>query len=492
MAFPNIETSSWGWNFDTTYTQLPEIAFTYVSPPQVPKPELVIWNNDLARRLGLNFENLKPDDIALFFSGNEVPPGARPFAQAYAGHQFGGFNLLGDGRAILLGEQVSPDGKRWDIQLKGSGPTPYSRRGDGKAALAPMLREYLISEAMHALGIPTTRSLAVVRTGEMIFRATPLPGAILTRVAESHLRVGTFEFFAAQEDRQALQKLTDYTIQRHYSHLCGRSNCYSQLLKEVVIRQAELIAQWMLVGFIHGVMNTDNMSIAGETIDYGPCAFIDHYDPKTVFSSIDHQGRYAYGNQARMAFWNLSRFAETLLPLLSEELSQGIAIAEEQLSIFSSAFENRWLKGMREKLGVFNDENEDLSLFRELLDWIQSQNSDYTQTLRWLSSPETQNNEVFQQSDFLTWKSKWFSRLDRQSQSRDQSWQLMKLHNPSVIPRNHLVERALQEASEMKNMTFFHSFLQAITNPYDDQWEGTEFVEPSSSDQSHYQTFCGT
>ncbi|MES2308170.1 MAG: YdiU family protein [Verrucomicrobiota bacterium] len=492
MASSDSFTPSIGWNFDNSYRLLPADAFSPALPQKVPSPELVIFNSSLSEEMGLHFEKTTSEKIALLFSGNEIPDGAEPIAQAYAGHQFGGFNMLGDGRAILLGEHVAPNGTRWDIQLKGAGRTPYSRRGDGKAALGPMLREYLISEAMQALGIPTTRSLAVVRTGETIARSALLPGAILTRVAQSHIRVGTFELFAAREDREALQKLTDYTIARHYPHLRERSNPYPQFLKEVIVRQAELMAQWMLVGFIHGVMNTDNMAISGETIDYGPCAFMDRYDPATVFSSIDHQGRYAYGNQARMAFWNLSRFAETLVPFLSEKMEAGIAIAEEQLRHFSPAFENRWIKGMRAKLGIVNEEKEDLDLFQELLRFMHEQRLDYTESFRFLSRPETQNHSIFQKSDFPLWKKKWIARLDRQTSSQNDSWERMRLHNPVVIPRNHLVENALQEASEKKGLSAFHRLLEAITHPYEERWEGGEFSRPSSEDQSEYQTFCGT
>jgi len=492
MALPDSFASSIGWNFDNSYLRLPAEAFSPAIPQKVPAPELVIFNSSLAEEMGLHFDKTASEKIALLFSGNEIPHGSQPIAQAYAGHQFGGFNMLGDGRAILLGEHLDQNGKRWDIQLKGAGRTPYSRRGDGKAALGPMLREYLMSEAMRALGIPTTRSLAVIRTGERIERATALPGAILTRVAQSHIRVGTFEFFAAREDREALQKLTDYTIARHYPHLVESSNRYPLFLKEVIIRQAELIAQWMLVGFVHGVMNTDNISISGETIDYGPCAFIDLYDPATVFSSIDHQGRYAYGNQARMAFWNLSRFAETLIPLLGEKTEEGITVAEEQLRRFSSAFENRWLHGMRQKLGIANEEKEDGDLFQELLRLMYEQHLDYTETFRLLSRPETQNHPIFQQSDFLLWKKKWEARLSRQSSSQTDFSKGMRLHNPAVIPRNHLLENSLQEASEKNDLRAFHRLLEAVTTPYENRWEGSEFSRPSSEDQSGYQTFCGT
>ena len=349
-----------GWQFDNTYSRLPELLFAAATPARFPAPRLVLLNGSLARELGLNFDTLPPDSIAAIFSGQQLPEGAHPIAQAYAGHQYGGFTMLGDGRAILLGEQRTPSGKLVDIQLKGAGQTRFSRRGDGRAALAPMLREYLISEAMFALGIPTTRSLAVVATGETIYRGPMLPGAILTRIASSHIRVGTFEYLAARKDTAGLQALADYSIRRHDPDLVDSPSRYLDFLRRVIDRQAALIARWQSVGFIHGVMNTDNMAISGETIDYGPCAFMNAYDPATVFSSIDHGGRYAYGNQPRIALWNLTRFAEALLSLLAPDIDDAVKIATEALEGFSARFEMHWLTGMRQKLGLATEDPEDL------------------------------------------------------------------------------------------------------------------------------------
>jgi uncharacterized protein YdiU (UPF0061 family) len=344
------EITETGWNFDNSYARLPKLFFTSLNPTPVRSPKLIFLNKPLAASLGLNAKSLKSEDGAAVLAGIQIPEGASPLAQAYAGHQFGHFTKLGDGRAILLGEQITPQGERFDIQLKGSGRTPYSRGGDGRAALGPMLREYIISEAMYALGIPTTRSLAVVTTGESIFRETELPGAILTRVASSHLRVGTFQYVANWGTVEELRTLADYTISRHYPEIEADENRYLSLLQEVIKRQAALISKWQLVGFIHGVMNTDNMTISGETIDYGPCAFMDTYDPATVFSSIDIQGRYSYGNQPYIGGWNLARFAETLLPLLHEDEKQAVNLAQDAISNYSELYRRNWLAGMRAKL----------------------------------------------------------------------------------------------------------------------------------------------
>ena len=375
-------TNEFGWNFDNSYARLPKTFFTLQNPTPVSSPKLVIFNESLATSLGLNGSALQREDGIGILAGNIIPQGATPLAQAYAGHQFGHFNMLGDGRAVLLGEQINPQGERVDIQLKGSGRTPYSRGGDGRAALGPMLREYIISEAMHALGIPTSRSLAVVSTGESVIRETNLPGAILTRVAASHIRVGTFQYAATWGKDGELQALADYTIKRHFPDIEEDENRYLSLLQEVIKRQAELIAKWQLVGFIHGVMNTDNMAISGESIDFGPCAFMDTYDPETVFSSIDREGRYAYGNQPYMAGWNLARFAESLLPLLHENQEQAIEIAEDAISNFAELYQSNWLAGMRAKLGIFNEETEDQPLIEDLLNMMQQYRADYTNTFR--------------------------------------------------------------------------------------------------------------
>src|SRR5947209_4054729 len=357
-----------GWRFDNTYARLPDVLFALAKPATVRAPRVSILNHRLAAELGLDLSAMSPEAAAALFAGQDLPCGSRPIAQAYAGHQFGGFTMLGDGRAILLGEHRATSGRLSDIQLKGAGPTRFSRRGDGRAALGPMLREYVISEAMFALGIPTTRSLAVVTTGESVYRASALPGAILTRVAASHIRVGTFEYLAARQDESNLLELADYAIDRHYRELVDVPRKYLEFFRAVTDRQASLIARWQLVGFIHGVMNTDNMAISGETIDYGPCAFMNAYDPGTVFSSIDHGGRYAYGNQPNIVQWNLARFAETLLPLLDPEPEQAVAAATGVLQDFPAVFERHWLAGMREKLGLRTDEAGDVELIRALLD----------------------------------------------------------------------------------------------------------------------------
>ncbi|SFL70353.1 protein adenylyltransferase SelO [Pelosinus propionicus] len=370
-----------GWKLDNSYARLPKSFFTRQSPTAVPSPKLIILNDPLAVSLGLNVQELQSKDGVAIFAGNQIPEGALPLAQAYAGHQFGNFTMLGDGRALLIGEQVTPHGARLDIQLKGAGRTPYSRRGDGRAALGPMLREYIISEAMHALGIATTRSLAVVTTGESVIRETDQPGAILTRVAASHLRVGTFQYISAWGTTEELRELADYTLQRHFPGAEDTDNHYLFLLQEVIKRQAALIAKWQLVGFIHGVMNTDNMTLSGETIDYGPCAFMDAYDPVTVFSSIDLKGRYAYGNQPMIAVWNLARFAETLLPLLHDNEEQAVKIAQDAISNFTAMYRCNWLAGMRAKLGIVTEEAQDESLIEDLLSMMQKYHADMSSNI---------------------------------------------------------------------------------------------------------------
>ena len=375
-----------GWHLDNSYAKLSNLLFVSQLPEPVRAPRLLILNEPLANSLGLDPSRLSGKDGVNVFAGNIIPEGAEPIAQAYAGHQFGGFNILGDGRAVLLGEQITPDGRRLDIQLKGSGRTPFSRRGDGRAAMGPMLREYIISEAMHALGIPTTRSLAVVATGEPVIRETLLPGAVLTRVAASHIRVGTFEYVAAQQNIPLLKELADYTIARHYADLDHPDNIYKAFLKAMMERQATLLAQWQAVGFIHGVMNTDNMAISGETIDYGPCAFMDRYDPLTVFSSIDSHGRYAYGNQPQIAQWNIARFAEAILPLLHSDQEQAISLAEEAINQFPETFKRSYMSGMQTKLGLSHEEPEDEILISSLLNLMHEQRVDYTNTFRALST----------------------------------------------------------------------------------------------------------
>lgn len=457
----------------------------------VQKPKLVILNEQLASKLGLNGLSLQSEEAILEFAGNKEPVGSLPLAQAYAGHQFGHFNMLGDGRAILLGEHITPDNERVDIQLKGAGRTPFSRGGDGRAALGPMLREYIISEAMHALGIPTTRSLAVVTTGEMIMREQALQGAILTRVASSHLRVGTFQYAARWGTKEEFQALADYAIQRHYPELQNEEQRYSKLLEAVIEKQAELIAKWQLVGFIHGVMNTDNMTISGETIDYGPCAFMDQYKPSTVFSSIDANGRYAYQNQPNMALWNLARFAESLLLLMDPDSAQAIKIAEQTLQRFPQLYEANWLAGMRLKLGLITEETQDLALIDELLQWMEVNEADYTNTFRILTLGQFENNALFQLETFKQWQNKWQERLQRQPQSAELVQLTMRQHNPAIIPRNHRVEEALDAANE-GNLLPLQQLLEVLTQPFAYTTEQEKYAALPPATSCTYRTFCGT
>ncbi|MDR0139556.1 YdiU family protein [Metabacillus idriensis] len=481
-----------GWNFDNSYANLPSTFFASVNPNPVNSPKLIILNAPLAAELGLNIQALQSEDGAASLAGNQVPDGALPLAQAYAGHQFGHFTMLGDGRAMLLGEQITPEGKRVDIQFKGSGRTPYSRGGDGRAALGPMLREYIISEAMHALGIPTTRSLAVVSTGEQVIRETALPGAILTRVAASHLRFGTFQYAAKWGTAEELRSLADYALNRHYPDVEEDENRYLSLLKEVIKRHAMLIAKWQMAGFIHGVMNTDNMTISGETIDYGPCAFMDAYDPETVFSSIDVQGRYAYGNQPYIAGWNLARFAETLLPLLHDNEEQAIQLAQDAISEFIEQYRRNWLSGMREKLGLFNEEAQDESLIENLLSMMKEYRADYTNTFRGLTFDNLEDHSLFKTEEFAQWHGLWQARLGRQDEDESSSKQLMKSSNPAVIPRNHRVEEALEAAVKQGDYSVMERLLEVLSNPYAYSPEQEEYCTLPEESGLPYQTFCGT
>jgi serine/tyrosine/threonine adenylyltransferase len=486
-----MKTNNPNWNFNNTYTGLPKVFFTRINPTPVTAPKLVILNEELAESLGLDAKALQMEEAIAVFAGNEIPEGAYPIAQAYAGHQFGHFNMLGDGRAILLGEHISPDGERVDIQLKGAGRTPYSRGGDGRAALGPMLREYIISEAMHALRIPTTRSLAVVTTGESIFRMGQLPGAILTRMAASHVRVGTFQFAAKFGGVEAVETLANYMIERHYPHVEDNENKYFALFKEVMNRQAQLIAKWQLVGFIHGVMNTDNMTISGETIDYGPCAFMDTYDPETVFSSIDSQGRYAYVNQPFIAGWNLARLVETLLPLLHEDEEKALELAQAEISGFTDLYHSYWFAGMRAKLGLFNEEEEDKVLIDNLLTLMQTNSADYTNTFRALTLGKLEGMPLFDTPAFKAWYEKWQARISRQEESKESSQQLMKENNPSVIPRNHRVEEALEAAEQRGDFSVVERLLVVLANPYAYAEEQEEYTKVPKC-AAPYQTFCGT
>jgi uncharacterized protein YdiU (UPF0061 family) len=478
-----------GWDFDHSYIKLPKDFFAQQSPIAVSNPKLILLNEPLLKFLGLNKENLSPEAWSNIFSGNEIPEKAYPVAQAYAGHQFGHFTLLGDGRAVLLGEQISLNGERFDIQFKGSGQTPYSRRGDGRAALGPMLREYIISEAMHALNIPTTRSLAVVATGDSVIRDEELPGAILTRVAKSHIRVGTFQFASTLNDVNKLKILADYTIDRHYPACKEKANPYLAFLKAVIERQALLVSQWMHVGFIHGVMNTDNMSISGETIDYGPCAFMDRYHPETVFSSIDRQGRYAYCNQPPIAQWNLARFAETLLPLIDQDTDKSIQLASQSVNSFSEQFQKTWLQGMRQKIGLFDEEASDVNLINELLVLMQKNKADYTLTFRHLSSDAILEDTIFKDVSFNAWYKKWLHRIQKQSEGEEASRLMMLKHNPAIIPRNYLVEKALSTAVNDQDYRFLNDFIAALQKPYEDL---KVYNEPPLDEDTSYQTFCGT
>jgi uncharacterized protein YdiU (UPF0061 family) len=481
-----------GWNFDNSYAHLPKSVFTRLDPTPVRSPKLIILNGPLATSLGLNVQALHSNDGVAVLAGNQIPEGALPLAQAYAGHQFGHFNLLGDGRALLLGEQITPLGERVDIQLKGSGKTPYSRRGDGRAALGPMLREYIISEAMQALGIATTRSLAVVTTGELIIRETEQPGAILTRVAASHLRVGTFQYVSKWGSVQDLRALADYTLQRHFPEVDADENRYLFLLQEVIKRQAVLIAKWQLVGFIHGVMNTDNMALSGETIDYGPCAFMDAYDPATVFSSIDIHGRYAYGNQPHIAAWNLARFAETLLPLLHVNEEQAVKLAEDAISDFGELYHHNWLAGMRAKLGIFNEEPEDESLIEDLLGLMQKSHVDYTNTFRALTFDKPEDTGMFGTTGFTQWHELWQARLGRQQETKASSQQLMQNSNPSIIPRNHRVEDALEAAVNHGDYNVMERLLDVLSRPFAHDPEQADYSTLPAQSTRPYRTFCGT
>jgi uncharacterized protein YdiU (UPF0061 family) len=480
-----------GWNLDSSYARLPKSFFTSQSPTAVRSPKLIILNDPLATSLGLNVQELKSKEGVAVLAGNRIPEGSLPLAQAYAGHQFGHLALLGDGRAVLLGEQITPQGQRVDIQLKGSGRTPYSRQGDGRAALGPMLREYIISEAMHALGIATTRSLAVITTGESVFRETEQPGAILTRVAASHLRVGTFEYVSNWGTTPDLQALADYTLERHFPNVGTAENRYLFLLQEVIKRQAALIAKWQLAGFIHGVMNTDNMALSGETIDYGPCAFMDAYDPATVFSSIDIKGRYAFGNQPHIAGWNLARFAETLLPLLHDNEEQAVKLAQDAISDFMGLCHCNWLAGMRAKLGIFNEEIQDKSLIESLLSMMQKYRADYTNTFRALTFNTPKDTVLFGNTEFDQWHELWQARLSRQQEPKASSQQLMRKSNPALIPRNHRVEDAL-EAAVQGDYSVMERLLAVLSSPYAHSPEQADYSTLPALSTRPYRTFCGT
>lgn len=477
---------------ENTYCELPNIFYSKEIPEKILNPKLVEFNKELAEDLGLDLKFLNSDEGIQYLVGNKLLDGSTPIAQAYAGHQFGHFTMLGDGRAILLGEFISRNGQRFDIQLKGAGKTKYSRGGDGKAALGPMLREYIISEGMYGLKIPTTRSLAAISTGENVIREEILEGALLVRIAKSHIRVGTFQFARNFGDVEDLKKLADYTLNRHFKKDTYEGNPYLYLLKEVINNQAKLISKWQLVGFIHGVMNTDNMTISGETIDYGPCAFMDSYDINTVFSSIDINGRYAYGNQPKIGVWNLTRFAESLLPLLDDDIDNAIKIAEEALSNYGKLYNEYYFNGMRAKLGLFNKEEEDENLILSLLTIMNKFKADYTNTFLNLTLGNLEEMSIFKSDDFKKWYESWQARLAKQNKSRDEIKKLMQSNNPTVIPRNYIVENAIKAAVNNNDYSVINKFLEALKNPYDYSNISEEYSKIPEVPSCPYKTYCGT
>jgi len=486
--------------FQNTYAALPANFFARVAPTPVDSPRLIKLNRPLAIHLGLDPDRLASPEGTEILAGKRIPDGADPIAMAYAGHQFGHFvPQLGDGRAILLGEVIDADGVRRDIQLKGSGPTPFSRRGDGRAALGPVLREYIVSEAMAALGIPTTRSLAAVVTGENVMRETPLPGAVLTRVASSHIRVGTFQYFAARNDTEGVRRLAEHVIGRHYPQAASADRPYHALLEAVIARQADLVARWLLVGFIHGVMNTDNTSISGETIDYGPCAFMDHYDPAMVFSSIDEQGRYAYANQPRIALWNLTRLAECLLPLFSDQQEKAIEEAQIVLGDFAEKFTAAYQAGLRQKLGLFTARDGDEALAQDLLDAMAKNQADFTLTFRRLSDAalgparDTEVRSLFADpAAFDDWALRWRHRTGDEPQDPAVRQAAMRSVNPAFIPRNHRVETVIDAAVNRDDFALFEELLTVLSKPFEDQSALSGYADPPQPHQRVLQTFCGT
>ena len=473
-----------GWNFDNTYVRLSEKILTKIKPVTVKEPKLLILNKSLAENLGLNFSRINKDILASIFSGNELPQNSDCIAQAYAGHQFGHFTTLGDGRAVVLGEHLTKENKRFDIQFKGSGRTPYSRHGDGRAALGPMLREYIISEAINSLGIPTTRSLAVVSTGEMVLRETPLRGAILTRVASSHIRVGTFQYVALTGDKKAFKSLLNYTVDRHYPEIKNSNNIALELLKIVIKKQCDLVTNWMRVGFVHGVMNTDNMAISGESIDYGPCAFMDNYDLNAVFSSIDTNGRYAYGNQPIITKWNLARFAETLLPYIDKNKDEAIKITTKTINEFDSIYENKWNNMMSTKLGLLERKDGDKKIILDLLNWMENNKADYTNTFLYLMEGDFRNNKIYEKETFIKWYNKWKNRIN------NESFLVMRRSNPTLIPRNHIVENVLKMA-EQDDLNPLNELLKLVKKPYE-KHNGIDDYQKADKNSNKYKTFCGT
>lgn len=484
-----------GWKFGNSYTKLPGYCYTKTAPTIVRNPKVVYINDQLATKLGLCFQSLSEQEKAALFSGNTLPPKTEPLAQAYAGHQFGHFSYLGDGRAHLLGEHITPQGACVDIQFKGSGKTPYARRGDGRATLSAMMREYMMAEAMHALRVPTTRSLALVTTGEVVYREQALLGAVLTRVAASHLRFGTFEYVATKCDVLGLKKLAQYAMQRHYPETLQHENPYLALLEQVMERQVMLINDWLRIGFIHGVMNTDNMSISGETLDYGPCAFMDAYHPERVFSSIDHMGRYAYANQPRIAQWNLERFAETLLPLLDSNASIAVRLAEKTVQSFEKKFQQQWLNMMRKKLGLAGADQEDENLIYMLLLWMQNHQADYTNTFQDIMTETFPSQTQYKNQAFKDWYRKWETRRTKHENTFEKSVQQMRISNPVIIPRNHQIESALNTLEQGNGQEKCTQILAAFSSqsaPYDIKQQDNFLRQPPKSEEIVKQTFCGT
>ena len=482
-----IQTTS-GWSWDNSYLNVNPLLYTKVSPTKVELPRLLLYNKNLANELGLPSE--LSSDVISALAGNGVLPGSEPIAQAYAGHQFGHFNILGDGRAILLGEHITPSGSRFDIQLKGAGRTPYSRNGDGRATTSAMLREYLISEAMHGLGIPTTRSLAVVGTGDEVYRENVSEGSVLTRVAASHIRVGTFQYAAKYLPKDELREFCDYVIERHYPEVAQEENPPLALLKIVQDKQIDLIVDWMRVGFIHGVMNTDNMSIPGETIDYGPCAFMNTYNPATVFSSIDRSSRYAYGNQPSIAQWNIACLASALIPIIHDYKDEAVKLCQEVINEFPVIYEQRWAKMMCSKLGILEEQSGDDLLIKELLAWMEANQADYTNTFLQLNKTSNEHTGNYAQADFQGWFSKWLDRISIYSQEEVQY--LLSISNPKFIPRNHLVEEALHQAANLNDFVFFNRLLEVLQASYMDHEGSNEFKEGPQEGDGDYRTYCGT
>lgn len=479
--------------FDNSYARLPGYFYSRIDPQPVKQPALIRLNEALATELNLPTDALKDAQQVAVFSGNRIPERAEPLAMAYTGHQFGHFNpQLGDGRAILLGELLSSTKERFDVQLKGSGRTPYSRGGDGRAAMGPVLREYIMCEFMHAAGIPTTRALAAVSTGENVVREQLLPGAVITRLSHSYVRVGTFQFFAAQQNIQAVRELADYVIQRNFPEAASSDNPYQALLETVIQRQAELIARWMQIGFIHGVMNTDNASVSGETIDYGPCAFMDTYRADTVYSSIDRQGRYAYSNQPPIGGWNLSRFAETLIPLLDDDTEKGVDIAQTAINTYADWYQSSWLSGMRNKLGLEQPDSGDEAFINSLLAIMEMNEADFTLTFRGLSDPDLLPETLKNADNFRQWNTQWQQRLEKETRPATERLTAMRATNPLYIPRNHLVEAAIRAAEDYGDFKLFHDLVDLLEKPFEKQGVSEKYTQPPRPEQVVQNTFCGT